>query len=278
MTMIMNASPPAPRAPIAIRTFQPSYASWNTSTTASDEERKPPMRYAVCAQDISATSLLKHLHKLTGHKEPVSGEIKAVETGSVVKVLGWRQVEQKGDSHLVYTILAASRPRKDASDTSEARLVQRRYRDFAKLYAALTPISRDAGLALPSLPSKLTFGRSPAAIGAQRKEALHEWLGWVVSQPELLCDELRRFLGLSPLASCDTSDSTRSIGSDMEVDESLPRESPMSSASTARTCDTISSSDELPEVQDLSAYTVDLAELEMKAVEVMLDDELWGRR
>lgn len=261
-------------------------------TTESDEERKPPMRYAVCAQDISATSLLNHLHTLTGHKEPVSGEIRALETGSVVKVLGWRQVEKSGDTHLVYTILAASKPRKGeataADERSEARLVQRRYRDFAKLHAALAPLARNAGLALPSLPSKLTFGKSLAAIGAQRKEALHEWLGWVVSQPALLCDELRRFLGLSPHARrADTTDSSRSIGSDMEVDESMPRESPMSSASTSRTAEHPISSDELAspagtheeDSDDVSgAYSVDLAELEAKAVEVMMDDDLWGRR
>jgi len=286
--VMMSVEPPKPTAPIPVRAFQPAYASWHTSTTASDEDRKPHQRFAVKA-DISATSLIKHLHTLTGHREPLHGELRALESGSIVKVLGWTTIEKHGATHVVYTILSACAGEKACEagqKSSEARLVQRRYRDFAKLHAALTPIAREAHLTLPALPSKLTFGRSYAAIGSQRKEALHDWLGWVVARPALLCDELRRFLGLSPHADADADLSTRST--DMDVVDEGPRSSSASTTSTPNP----SSCDELMLISPVRypaalegsnapaaapAYTVDLAELEAKAVETMMDDELWGR-
>lgn len=290
MTTVLKA------APVAIRSFQPAYASWHTSTSAglSGEEKQPHTRFAVCAPDISATSLLKHLHKMTGHNEPVDGEIRALDHDSVVKVLGWRAVEKNGSHFLVYTILAASR--QETSSHSEARLVQRRFRDFAKLHAALVPRARSAGLLLPALPSKMTFGRSLDAIGAQRKETLHVWLSSVVAQPALMCTELRCFLGLSPreetLTRAASSESERSADTTvvgMDVDEP---ERPSSTASVQASAGRdqedgvrlIAPSAPYTEngrsqgMGEQPPYAVHLKELEARAVECMLDDDLWGRR
>ena len=146
-----------------------------------------------------------------------------------------------------------------------------------------------AGLLLPALPSKMTFGRSLDAIGAQRKETLHVWLSSVVAQPALMCRELRCFLGLSPreskAASSDSERSADAVAVGMEVDEP---ERPSSTASgwstSARDAEEQDGIRLLPhssvraQGQGEPPYAIDLKELEARAVECMLDDDLWGRR
>jgi len=223
-------------------------------------------------------ALLKLLHRMTGHAIPLDSELGQVESDSVVRVLGWRESRTRtGQAHLVYTVLASAPARLMREDErsqmptelSEARLVHRRYRDFAKLHAVLAPRAKAAALALPALPSKLkAFGRNLSPeVGSERQRALHDWLCWVCSQPALLCDELRLFLGLSPL----------------EEMAETPFVSPSQRSSTSEpaTPETVSrcaSMDE--EMLDANEPTVavNLAELEAKAVEAMLDDSLWGRR
>jgi len=119
----------------------------------------------------------------------------AEQLDTCVKVLGWQPV---GD-HVEYTILSSCR---GLAALSEARLVQRRYRDFAKLHSKLNRRARQAGFeALPDLPPKFTYGIGRSALCAQRQAALHEWLGKIVAHPLLWpADELRSFLGLPPKA------------------------------------------------------------------------------
>lgn len=286
-----------PSRPVPVRHLQPTYASWTTrgsdvaSSVCGDEPPTvvalPKRRFALEAS-MNPQGLLKLLHKLTGHAEPLPTELGKIDaSGALVRVLGWREGKTRtGKAHLVYTVLAAAPSRLAGeaelklppSQLSEARLVHRRYRDFAKLHAALSPRARQAGLVLPALPSKLSaFGRqlSPE-VGAQRQRLLHEWLSWVAGQPALVCDELRVFLGLPPhsrvvLPSARDDD-------DMIAEPATPE--------TATRCSSSSMDDEEEErethrvavsLSSLDAVPVNLAELERKAIEAMLDDGLWGR-
>lgn len=180
--------------PTAMRAFHPAFASF---TSASSEENQPP-RVAYRASNISGPHILELLQAKAEAAIPAKGDdvvpydCCAELDGAVVKVLGWRTAES--GKHVVYTILAASR----CNDGSEARYVQRRFKDFSKLHDALVPHARRAGVRLPALPSKLSsLVVAPEALGAQRKVALHEWLGLVVAQPHLRrAAELRSFLGL----------------------------------------------------------------------------------
>jgi len=285
MSTSAPCSPPKLRAAhtqIPLRAFQPAYASWTTAasdaTTISDDraiDRKPQhvtkRRFALRAP-TSAELLLRVLHRVTGHAEPPAHELHAPEIGSLVRVLGWRQVStSNGGAHLVYTILAAAPAQilgEKSAELSEARLVMRRYRDFVKLHAVLAPHARRAGISLPALPSKLTaFGRrlSPE-VGAQRQKALHEWLSLVAGYPALLCDELRVFLGLSPHMYGATEAKLTSECGHMEAGDSSKMDVESHGYASEGTADV-----------EEGAFAVDLAELEAKAVEVMLDDELWGR-
>jgi len=294
-------------SPLPIRATQPSYASFSTSASLSSsgsscalkhdikDAAGPKKRFAVAAPALPP-ALLCVLHRLTGHEAPLACEVNMrPEDGSVVRVLGWRAVQSRsgGSSHLVYTILAAS-PSSSTPGVSEARLVQRRYRDFAKLHTALAPVARAARVALPALPSKMVaFGRNlSTAIGMQRQRALHEWLSFAVGQPQLQCDALRVFLGLSPLqlpppplpppaysaaaaladerhasAGC-SDDDEASSATDMHVENGAESDSGYASMTT----------DAGAEHSEGVVISVDLADLERQAIETMLDDELWGRR
>ena len=228
----------------------------------SMQQSDPKRRLAVTAP-APATALLNLLHNMVGHSTCESAELMRPTAESVVKVIGWREVQSQRSrrSHLVYTILAAAPSEANPKETSDARLVQRRYRDFAKLHATLLPRARQAGISLPALPSKLTsLGRrlSPE-LGAQRQRALHAYLCWIVSHPPLMCAELRLFLGLAPRVysmelKADAISDVDTMDADVDMDEKM---------ADAR-------ADE--------AFAVDLAQLERIAVECMLDDELWGRR
>jgi len=257
--------------PVPLRAFQPAYASFTTTasseassltseaTAATKKPSDEPKRRLAVEAPTNSTVLLNLLHKMVGHATE-SCEMMCVDPGSLVKVIGWREVpsQTSSRSHLVYTILAAA---PSSSQTSEARLVQRRYNDFVKLQSALLPHARQAGLTLPALPSKLSsLGRrlSPA-VGAQRQKALHCWLCWVVSHPQLLCDALRLFLGLSPKV----------------TKTALPKATEMAGPE-AMELDMNASTDDEPSCGE-KAFAVDLAHLEQQAVECMLDDKLWGR-
>jgi len=268
---------PWAHTPVPVRAFVPTYASWTTAPSdlaseRSGEENLDPCdlgdhtskkrRFAVQAQ-VPSIALLKLLHRMTGHQIPLDCQLGRVGQDSVVRVLGWRESRTRtGQAHLVYTVLAAAPSRlmseaekKSFPDLSEARLVHRRYRDFCKLHAALCPHAQRAGLLLPPLPSKISaFGRNLSPeVGAQRQKALHDWLSWVACQPALICDELRLFLGLSPLAP------------------------PGSEPATPQTITRCSSATEDAAMTDEHKIAVNLAELEAKAIETMLDDALWGR-
>lgn len=83
------------------------------------------------------------------------------------------------------------------SQSAEPVLVQRRYRDFDRLHAALGPIAKSEGAPLPTLPTSYTFGRNiTEEFANQRQAALQHWLSLVVARPPLWCDPLRLFLGL----------------------------------------------------------------------------------
>jgi len=265
--------------------MEPQYRKTGFDAPVRDaRERVAKKRLAVTANAPPA-ALVSVLHQMTGHEVPSEGEVK-LEEDSIVRVLGWRVVQSsRGKSHLVYTILAANASR-DKSAMSEARLVQRRYRDFVKLHAALAPRARCAGLRLPSLPSKIVaFGRNLSpTIAMQRQKALHEWLSHVVSAPILLCDDLRLFLGLSPeqselMTTCRTPESTCPASSVSEDEGSIATDTNIDldpygvdgalTPSTPRTAKA--------EEHENVLFAVNLAELERQAVDCMLDDDLWGR-
>merc|ERR1711871_1750991 len=83
-------------------------------------------------------------------------------------------------------------------EAQEPRLVQRRYRDFERLYATLGPVARRAGVPLPPLPTSFSFGRNlTEEFAAQRQASLQLWLTKVVARPPLWCDAMRLFLGLA---------------------------------------------------------------------------------
>ena len=202
-------------APVAVRSFNPTYASFASSTSSADDQPRRAIKAAT-----TPASLLKHLHRMTGSLDDPIEDALDVGASACVKVVGWQVVESTAagkalaGSHVAYTILAAS-----ASDTkfilseaaplSEARIVQRRFRDFDKLAQALRLHSKDA---VPSLPPKLTYGLSVEAVAKQRQAALHEWLTCVVRQPLLWqAEELRSFLGLPPTQSGDGADEMTDI-------------------------------------------------------------------
>ena len=252
--------------PICLRSTHPAYSSFASSTNSVAAPEKK--RIAVRAVAPSAL-LLRHLHKLTGYQEPAESELTAIDSASTVKVLGWRVVDKdQRNPHLVYTILAASEISDDGGSVSEARLVQRRYRHFEKLAAALVPYARAAGVSLPSLPTRFTIGQSIATIGATRKLFLHQWLRAVVAQPALMCDELRKFLGLAPqrLSVCHLT-----FDDGMDIDEPL-------TSGVPRTRSTDEEIGSKPASPAHHGFAVDLSELEQTAVHTLLDDDLWGRR
>lgn len=200
-TQDFTAFPPSCHEPIAVRALQPTFTSFNTS---SSDEAQP--RVAFRAKGFSSQMRLLDYLKRTADVQlptkaddvaPTNNELRTDD--AIVKVLGWRT----HGNHVVYTVLAAARV--DGADgeqlESEARLVQRRFRDFVKLHEQLAPHASAAGLKLPALPSKLaSLVNSNDTLGAQRKAALHEWLGAVVAQPPLFAaPELRRFLGLASI-------------------------------------------------------------------------------
>lgn len=200
---------------------------------------------------------------MAGYGVPAESEIGGPEPDSSVKVIGWRNVPSKRKPHLVYTILAAAPSAGSKSVASEARLVQRRYRDFEKMYRILLPRAKEASIILPSLPSKFTFGRSQAVIGVERQRLLHEWLRYVVAHPLLWCDELRVFLGLPP------GDDINNSTSDMDQGN-ISDEGTQSVTSEKSEHPTTSCASEME-----SPFAVDLAELEMKALyalECMMQD------
>ena len=97
-----------------------------------------------------------------------------------------------GEMHLEYMLKTVG-----DEQFAGAVLVQRRYRDFERLAAALAPVARRAHTPLPPLPSALTFGRQLSTeFAVQRQAALQTWLTRVVARPPLWCDPLRTFLGL----------------------------------------------------------------------------------
>ena len=99
----------------------------------------------------------------------------------------------KGDLHLEYML-------KTVGDDSsgDSHLVQRRYRDFERLAAALALVGRRSNTTVPSLPSNLTFGRRLSAeFAVQRQAALQTWLNRVLARPPLWSDALRLFLGVN---------------------------------------------------------------------------------
>jgi hypothetical protein len=256
-----------------------------------------------------AIDLLKHLHRMAGHGEPHDQTIDrppdGADSSAVVKVLGWRRVESKARGHhLQYTILAASSLVPDAhaeearmvampSMLSEARLVARRYRDFEKLRTRLlvrAKATATSALAVPALPSKVgAVGRSPMAIGNERQKALHRWLACVVSHPSLWCDDLRTFLGLQPRegerrpagpslhtrapwpsssSPCPSEVGTVSISRRATSSpNSSGIESPVPTRPPKRPCP---SPAYLVEEEDAPAtFAIDLAELELEAVETL---------
>ena len=115
-----------------------------------------------------------------------------------VEILGYVWVPDlesrgKGDMHLEYML-------KTVGDDSrgDSHLVQRRYRDFERLAAALALVGRRSNTTVPALPSNLTFGRKLSAEYAeQRQVALQTWLHRVLARPPLWSDALRLFLGIS---------------------------------------------------------------------------------
>ena len=96
----------------------------------------------------------------------------------------------------------------DLKSSTNARLVQRRYREFETLHAQLQPLARQAGYECPPLPSKFALAWSRGQLGVRRQLPLQRWLGWAAAQPELWCDELQDFLGLSHLSRRATPRST----------------------------------------------------------------------
>mmetsp|Transcript_69909 Transcript_69909/g.138525 ORF Transcript_69909/g.138525 Transcript_69909/m.138525 type:complete len:314 (-) Transcript_69909:359-1300(-) len=276
----VELEPPQLCEPVPLRAFQPCYASFTTTASSelssassvaeNDATKKqhgeqPKRRLAIQAPTTSV-KLLGLLHRMVGHANCDPCKMMSPEAGSVVKVIGWREVPSqsvRNRSHLVYTILAAAPS--GTQDTSEARLVQRRYSDFVKLHAALVPHARQAGLTLPALPSKLSsLGRrlSPA-VGTQRQKMLHAWLCWVVSHSQLLCDALRLFLGLSPRGPGEAEEPLPGPDVAMEVDMNANMDAAMETS--------------VEDQPQSSKIAVDLAHLEHVAVAAMLDDDLWGR-
>jgi len=127
---------------------------------------------------------------------------------AVIDVLGHARVaDDRTSSHVEYILLTCM-PSSDSAigeknaflgGKSEARLVQRRYRDFERLHAILQPRARRAGLAMPRLPYKTWWPTMSDDFLAARQLGLHAWLGWVLEH-QLWCDELCLFLGVSEQA------------------------------------------------------------------------------
>ena len=148
--------------------------------------------------------------------EQQASELTSGASRHVVEVVGHVLCEDEGRKvdppHLEYVILsattllppsaadappAAARPHAGATSPSHTGIVQRRFSEFDRLRAALQPVARQAGLSLPALPSKLRLRRNVSSdFAARRQEGLQQWLGRVVSRPELWSDALRAFLGL----------------------------------------------------------------------------------
>jgi len=135
-----------------------------------------------------------------------------------VIITGFKRVQSAADKsqHLQYSVLCSGRYAKmllapqapmftweDANMTAtlskdcEPSLVQRRYSDFEKLRTNLVAVAAKVGLAIPKLPSKLTFGQGLDTIGAARQKALQDWLEWIMARPWLArCHHCKVFLGL----------------------------------------------------------------------------------
>ncbi len=127
-----------------------------------------------------------------------SGEERWTEPLVEVEILGHMWVPdvdnpEKGDMHLEYMLKTVG-----DEQFAGARLVQRRYRDFERLAAALAPLGRRTNTTVPPLPSNLTFGRKLSTeFAEQRQAALQTWLTRIVARPPLWSDALRLFLGLA---------------------------------------------------------------------------------
>ena len=127
-----------------------------------------------------------------------SGEERWTEPLVEAEILGHMWVPdmdspESGEMHLEYMLKTVG-----DEQYAGARLVQRRYRDFEKLAAALAPFARRTNTSIAPLPSNLTFGRKLSAeFAAQRQAALQTWLTKIVARPPLWCDALRLFLGLA---------------------------------------------------------------------------------
>ena len=251
----------------------------------------PKKRLAVRAAAPAAT-LVSALEQTTGHGTSHPNSFHVPEAGSVVRVIGWRVVRSsRGGAHLAYTILSASASR-TKKFWSEARLVPRRYRDFVKLHGILYPIAREAQVVLPPLPSKVAaFGRNLSpSVGAHRQRALHDWLQSVISQPLLMTEHLRVFLGLSPTGAPEQAlgssphatyenGSAEDHASMSDDDDSCANdqctEAPNGFSMPLRNMGTALLKARAGLCED--RVSVDLSALEQEAVDCMLDDNLWGR-
>ena len=125
-----------------------------------------------------------------------SGEERWSEPLVAVDILGvvWAPDIEHPDRemHLEYMLKTVG------DEHAGARLVQRRYRDFEKLHAALLPYAKRAGTTVPPLPSNFTFfeRKLSTEFAQQRQLQLKTWLGCIVARAPLWCDALRLFLGL----------------------------------------------------------------------------------
>jgi hypothetical protein len=101
-------------------------------------------------------------------------------TGSGVEILGYSVAhDDGGTAHVEYTILSCTTVREynlGAADvmSSNARIVQRRFREFEALREQLLPVARAAGVALARLPCKCaSLAWSRAQLGARRQVGPH---------------------------------------------------------------------------------------------------------
>ena len=100
----------------------------------------------------------------------------------------------------MHTVLAAVRAlmsEAEAARPLRSKVVHRRYVTSASSSGAV-PHAQRAAFAASAQQDFRMAGTCRQRL-AQRQKVLHDWLSWVVCQPALICDELRLFLGLSPL-------------------------------------------------------------------------------
>jgi hypothetical protein len=148
---------------------------------------------------VAAASLAEHFHQLAAPSCRAYAPCPRPNASGVVVTLVCHSLVTEGGAHTEFTVLSCApfngRGEKSGCEWSEARLVKRRYNDFARLRSELLPLARRASLTLPPLPHR-TWGRNLSeTFTQQRLESLQSWLRWVVHH-DLWCDALCLFLGL----------------------------------------------------------------------------------